>query len=206
MNTYRLLLILFVLLCSARASTAALVMPEEISNTHIGMTAEELKAARPNAKFTSSKVPVDPEKMKAGSFALLERLEGGGPFHTATYWLKDGKVITIGLLGSPSRGQERASRQKVVRDAVQRWGKAHSKHTREDGARPGKAQAKLTWEIDDIQIDLELPRNRAKEDRGANNFGLSFRPAPAAKKHPWKELKMSEAERKALFKEHDADE
>lgn len=204
MNIYRLLLMLF-LLSGIDMYAVALGMPEEISNTHVGMPVLELIAARPRARLGVSKAPVDPEKIKVGKVVLMEELPSGGVFHTASYWLNDGKVIGIIMGGTCPPGQERKLRQQLMGDGVQRWGKRFSKIAKESNS-PGAPQPLLTWDVEGTTIELQLPRNRARVEKRPNNFGLSFLPSSEVQKHPRKGVKMTEAERRVFLKGHDLDE
>lgn len=206
MNPYRAFAcIIAISSVSVPVAAGPLEMPTEVANTNLGMTAKDLVLARPAAKHTTSKAPVDPEKIKSGKIALLEDLPAGGIFHTASYWLDDGRVIAIVLGGTCPPGNEGAMRQRLIRDGVQRWGKRFSKLAKGSNS-PGKPQPQIAWEVEGITIELELPRNRTKDEKRPIYFGLSFLRSSDVQKHPRKAAKMTEAERRAFFKGHDLDE
>lgn len=184
----------------------ALEMPKEIANTAVGMSIADLIKTRPDVKFPGAKGPVDPLKIGIGKITLLEQLDGSGGFHTVGYWIEDGRVSVITLLGTAARGEERGGRRMIIKDCIQRWGKKFIKRAPENRDAPGTAEPKLTWEIDDVEIILDLPRNLDKGHKGANNFGLSFRSLSVAKKKPWKaDMSMSAADKKEFLKSHDID-
>lgn len=186
---------------------AALDMPSEISNVSLGMSIDSLAKARPEVKLTtiSGSKPIDSAKMATGKFMLIEQFKTGGDFYAASYGIEDGKVITIQLMGGAASGKEAESRRKLIKDCVQRWGKNYARRAPEDSSQPGRAKATLTWEIENTEISLGLPRNPKKGEGKPNYYELMFRPGSAVKKHPWKDKQMSAEEKKELFKAHDLD-
>lgn len=198
------LLSLHVAISSAQPAKSTL--PEAIFTARVGMTAVDFIAARPNARFADSKVQINAGILKTGKHALLERLPEGPGFHTATYWFEDGKVIAIILAGTASRGNESKTRKLLVDDCTKHWGKGFHKALaeRSDKSRPPKVF--LTWDTNDVQVDLELPRNRLDGDKKPSNFSLSLRPTIVAKKFPRKEASLGQVERKAILRAHDLDE
>lgn len=197
-----LAMLLAVIPASLKALT--LEMPREISNVSIGMTAEDLLAARPKILRAPK---LDPEKMKTATMMLMEKIDGGGDFFSATYGIKDGKILTITLLApTPARGQEGSIRRRAMKECIGRWGKKFVKRAPEDDKRPGKAKAMVTWLFDDVEVIVTLPSNRADGDSKPNYYAVQFRPRSAIEKHPWKDVAMSSAEKKAFFKSNDVDE
>lgn len=192
------------LLCMATKG-GALEMPREISNVHLGMDIVELLKIRPSIKAGPS-LPITPEKMQVGRFMLQESLDGDGYFLFANYGVEDGRVSTIVLIGNSPRGQEKELRKRVFKDCVQRWGKKFVKHAPEDKSRPGVAQVMIAWEFEGVEIVLSLPRTRKQDEKRPYHLSLAFRPASAIEQYPWKESKMTNSERKDLFKANDIDE
>lgn len=191
-----------ILFSSLFVGAAALDMPKEIEGVSVGMPVEDLLKARPKIKQKG----LEQAKMKSAKLMLMENLAPGGDFFAATYGIQDGKVFTIALMGNSPSGKERALRRKVVKDCVKRWGKQFSKRVPEDGSRPGKAQPTMTWEADDVEVALSLPRTRERGEKRPYYLTLHFRPVTAVRSHPWKDLEMGDADKKAFFKEHDIDE
>jgi len=203
MKTKRALVALVVgLLSMHRLEALALEMPKEIANVSIGMPVEELLATRPNIK----KPRMDASKMKTTRGMLLEKFDKPEDFFSATYGIEDGKVLTIALMGSVPEGKEGGARRRVMKACIERWGKKFVRRAPEDDKRPGKAKATVTWLFDDVEAIVTLPRNRAKDDTKPNYFAIQFRPRSAIAKHPWKDLTMSDGEKKAFFKANDVDE
>lgn len=183
----------------------SLEMPKEIPNVSVGMSVEELKAARPKAWITASKLPLDIDKMKTGKFLAMEDLPPGGDFSTASYGVVAGKVNAITLMGDSQSGAEKGLRRRLMKEGIQRWGKKFNKRAPEDNSRPGTAQPTITWEVDGVEIALSLPRTRKNTEKRPYYAAIVFRPASAVKTHPWKELPLQDADKKKLFKDNDVE-
>lgn len=204
MSKYLAALILAPLLLSREA--VALEMPSEISNAFVGMTLDALVVARPNLKWMtiSGEKKIEPEKLKTGKLLLSESLAPGGDFDGVGYGIVGGKVVSITLVGKPEMGREKERRSRIIKQCVERWGKAYKRRVPEDERRPGNPRPTLTWEIEDVEIALMLPRSRKKGDSKGNDVTLAFRLIANVRKSPWKEMKLSDAENKTLFEDHDA--
>lgn len=198
--------ILAALICLMLTRTAlAIEMPSEIPNVSLGMTLEKLISARPNVKWMtfSGEKKIDLEKFKTGTYNLSEKLPSGGVFQAVGYGISDGKVVTVSLVSDPQIVQDKGVRKRVVKECTDRWGKAYKKRIPEDARRPGNPRPMLTWEIDGTEITLMLPLNRKKGDSKPNGASMQFRLISNVQKAPWKEMKLSDAEKKAIFESHD---
>lgn len=181
-------------------------MPKEVAQTSVGMSVQELVRVRPKVQFTSAKTPVDPAKMRTGTFLLLEELDRKADFHTTNYWIEDGMVIAISLLGTSPPGRDHEYRRRVIGDCVQRWGKKFIKRALEVTDNPTEVEPTLAWRIGEIEVILSLPPNRKEGDMRPSYVAMQFRPIAQAKKHPRKDKAMTALERRALFRAHDVDE
>jgi hypothetical protein len=196
---------LFALLAAAARVEAApqpdSLTLEDLPNVYLGMLTDDLLKARPNVlRIGMSGAPLD---LKAPGLFLTERLKPGGTFSSASFTIQEGKLTSMLLVAHPKRGEERAYRRKFVADCIARWGKGFKKHVPKDEIRPGEAIPTLTWERGDVEYVLMLPKERKENDTKASPVVLQARSLAAGRKTPWKESKMTAADEKKFFEEHD---
>lgn len=199
----RQLVMLGLLVMCRSYCSAAVALPPEVGNIALGITKDELLAARPAIK---RKGWLGEElDLKRKDLVLYEDVKSSGSIYsTITYSIENDQLKSLGLSGYPKNGEERLTRKRAIRDARARWGKAKRKQVSEDSIRRGKGMAAFIWEQDGHEIILQLPVNRAKNDRRVSPVSILVRPI-VAKNKPLRELSLGQAEKNRILKDNDAD-
>ena len=186
------------------ASSAAFAMPEEIANISMGMSVAELLKVRP--KIQREGVLGSKIRWEAPKLLLLETLPAGGDFANASYFIDGGRLVSVTLVGHPAANHERDGRRKAIKAYVGKWGKGYHKRILKDEIRAGEFLPMLTWDEDDAEIILTLPKDRKKGDSKMNPLGIQVRTLAESQKHPWEEVVMPAKDRANYFRNHDVDE
>ncbi len=196
-----LLSILFPALAVAAAPASKSLMPEPLTNVYLGMSTDELLAARPDIQregMLGAKINWNVERIR-----LYETLPQGGRFSAATYLLEKGTLVSATIIRYPKHGEEAGARREFVREFVAKWGKAYKKRVPRDEVRAGEAIPALSWEINGVEYSLTLPKNRKKGDNKISAIAVQMRAMSVAKKDGWSEAPMVESAKKAYFENHD---
>lgn len=195
---------IFLISVQGKVFAASLSMPDEVGNVEMGMSLEDLLKARPNIQregMLGAKIRWDAPKL-----LLFENFPPTADYKNASYLLNQGKLVSVTLVGHPAAGQEGAARRKVLKAYVAKWGKGYHKRIPKDALRTGEYLPTLTWDKNDAEIILTLPKARKKGDVKINALAIQVRTKAESQKHPWKEGEMPAKDRAKYFKDHDVDE
>ena len=181
------------------APTWAANIPVEISGVEIGMTKERLLAVRPaiTKKGYWDGSAID---LTRSDLNLFEDFHSTNSiFSSATYGVENNRLVSFALTGYPGKGQESEVRMAAISQAKALWGSSFTPRVLPDGARNGKPLLALQWDKGDHDVIVMLPINRLPNDHRVTPVCFIVR-IKSPKARPLKEFKMSDSEKKELFK------